>query len=68
MANFEFASIVRGMNSVAHADEHTAALAVPEIFEGVDTTIREADVLAFGMVVIEVCLRTFPHLVLKVDR
>ena len=68
MADFGFASIVRGMNSAAQATEYTAAWAAPEIVEGADTVTREADVFAFGMVVIEVCLRTFPHLVLKVDR
>ena len=41
--------------------------AAPEITEGVDTITWEADVFAFGMVVIEVCLRALPHLVLEVN-
>ena len=67
MTNFEFASIVRGTSSIAQTTEYTAAWAAPEIIEGVDKVTREADVFAFGMVVIEVCPRTLPHLVLKVD-
>ena len=55
------------MNSAAQATEYSAAWAAPEIVEGVDTVTREADVFAFGMVVIEVCPRALPHLVLKVD-
>jgi len=67
LANFEFASIVRGMNFAEQATEYTATWAAPEIVEGVDIVTREADVFAFGMVVIEVCHRALPHLVLKVD-
>ena len=48
-------------------DEYTAAWAAPEILEGADTITREADVFAFGMVVVEVCPRALPHLVLEVD-
>ena len=55
------------MNSAAQATEYSAAWATPEIIEGADTVTREADVFAFGMVVIEVCPRALPHLVLKVD-
>ena len=53
------------MNSAAQANEYAAAWDAPEIFEGVDTTTREADVFDFGMVIIEVCPRALPHLVLK---
>ena len=53
------------MNSAAQANEYTAAWATPEIVEGADTVAREADVFAFGTVVIEVCPGALPHLVLK---
>ena len=55
------------MNFAEQATEYTATWAAPEIVEGVDIVTREADVFAFGMVVIEVCHRALPHLVLKVD-
>jgi len=47
--------------------KRTTAWAAPELLKGVDTATREADVFAYGMVVIEVCHRALPHLVLKVD-
>ena len=53
------------MNSAAQATEYSAAWAAPEIVEGADTVTREADVFDFGMVIIEVCPRALPHLVLK---
>ena len=68
MTNFEFPSIVREMNSVTQANEYTATWAAPEILEGADAMTREADVFAFGMVVIEVCPRVSPYLVLEVHR
>ena len=53
--NFEFASIARGVNLATQAGEYTVAWAAPEILKGADTIFtREADVFAFGMVVIEV--------------
>ena len=67
MANFGFALIVRGTNFAAQVNEYAAAWAAPEIVEGADTVTREADVFAFGMVVIEVGPHALPHLVLKVD-
>ena len=67
LTNLEFPSIVRGMNSVTQAIEYTAAWAAPEILKGVDTITREADVFAFGMVVIEVCPRILLHPVSEVD-
>ena len=53
------------MESATQENRYTAAWATPEILEGAETITREADVLAFGMVVIEVCPRALPHLVLK---
>ena len=46
---------------------YAAAWVAPEILEGTNTISREADVFAFGMVVIEVCPRALPHLVLEVE-
>ena len=46
---------------------YTAAWAAPEILEGINTMTREADVFAFGMVVIEVSPRTLLRLVLEVE-
>jgi len=51
------------MNPATQANEYTAAWTAPEILAGADTTTREADVFAFGMVVIEVCPHHLPHLV-----
>ena len=53
------------MNS--RANEYIAAWAAPEILEGLGKTAPQADVFAFSMVVIEVCPRPLPHLVLEVD-
>jgi len=55
------------MNSVTQANEYTTAWAAPEILKGADTITREADVFAFGMVVMEVCPRALLHLSLAVD-
>ena len=65
--NFEFASIVRGTTSATQANECTNH-AAPEVLEEAGTITQEADVFAFGMVVIEVCPRALPHLALKVDK
>ena len=54
MTDFELASTVRGTNSVTQENRHTAEWIAPEILEGTDTITREADVFAFGMVVMEV--------------
>ena len=43
------------------------AWAAPEVLEGSGTITREADVFAFGMVVIEVGLDALPHLALEVE-
>jgi len=64
LTNFEFASIIRGMNSATQVNEFATAWTAPEIVGGADTITREADVFAFGMVVIEVCPGHSPHLVL----
>ena len=48
------------------ADEYAVAWAAPEILEGADAITREVDVFAFSMVVMEVCLRALPHLMLEV--
>lgn len=54
------------MNSVTN--EYTATWAAPEIPNGADTITREADVFAFGMVVIEVCPFALLYPTLKVER
>ena len=59
LADFGLASIVYGMNSV-HATKsqgYTVRWAAPEILQRADKITREADIFAFGMVVIEVGLR-----------
>jgi len=55
------------MNSVVQTNEYAATWAAPEILEGTSTMTWKADVFAFGMVVIEVCTRALPYLVLEVD-
>jgi len=55
------------MGSATQAEEHTAAWAAPEILGGADAMTREADVFAFGMVVIEVCSRPLLHPVSKLE-
>ena len=54
MTDFELASIVRGTNFVTQENGYAVAWTAPEILEGADTITREADVFAFGMVVMEV--------------
>ena len=67
LTNFEFTSIVRWVNPATSANEYTAAWAAPEILEGGDGITREADVFAFGMVVVEVSRGVLGDLVLGVD-
>ena len=55
------------MNSASWANEYTAPWAAPETLVGAGTTTQEADVFAFGMVVIEVCPRHLPHLVSEAE-
>ena len=68
LTDFEFASIVRGMNSATQVNGYTAAWTAPEILEGTDAITREADVFAFGMAVIEVGPHTLPSPVSEVER
>ena len=42
---------------VTKSQGYTVRWAAPEILKRVEKTTREADIFAFGMVVIEVCLR-----------
>lgn len=69
LTDFGLALIVRGMHSalVTQTKGYTAAWAAPEILEGADKIAREADMFAFGMVVIEVGSCTSSHLVLQVE-
>ena len=55
------------MNSPGQENGYITAWAAPEVLEGTGTITREADVFAFGMVVIEVNLCALPHLVLEVE-
>ena len=54
------------MNSATQVNGYTAAWTAPEILEGAGTITREADVFAFGMVVIEVSRRFLSPLALEV--
>ena len=67
LTDFEFSSIIHGMNSATQGTGYSAVLAVPEILEGADTITREADVFAFSMVTVEVGPRALPHLALEAE-
>ena len=67
LTDFEFSSIVHGMNSVAQKSECTTVWAAPEILNGAGTITLEADVFAFGMVMIEVGLHALPYLVSEIE-
>jgi len=54
LTDFGFPSIVPGVNPVTQEKGYTAARTAPEILEGAYAITQEADVFAFGMVVIEV--------------
>ena len=54
------------MDSPAQVSGYAAAWTAPEILEEAGGITREADVFAFGMVVMEVGLRAWPLLVLEV--
>lgn len=56
MTDFGFTSVVRGINSVLVAEVrgYSPRWAAPEVLECGDRYTREADIFAFGMVVIEV--------------
>ena len=65
MTDFGFTSVVRGTNSVlvTEVQGYTARWAAPEVLRNGDKNTREADVFAFGMVVVEVstCLPGFEY-------
>ena len=61
LADFELPSIVHEVNSTELENGYTTGLAAPEILEGADAITPEADVFAFGMVVIEVNPCLFSH-------
>ena len=56
MTDFGFASVVRGLNSVLVSGVQGFSLvwAAPEVIRGNCVNTQEADVYAFGIVVIEV--------------
>ncbi|KAF9779311.1 CNH domain-containing protein [Thelephora terrestris] len=56
LTDFGFTSVVRGVNSVlvTEVQGYSARWAAPEVLGNGDKNTREADVFAFGMVVIEV--------------
>ena len=53
---------------VTRVQGYTPGWAAPEVIEGGDRITPEADVFAFGMVVVEVRPCIFPHPVLGVKR
>jgi len=59
LTDFGLASIVRGINSalVTQPQGYTVGWAAPETLMGVDETTQEADIFAFGTVVMEVSIR-----------
>ena len=61
MTDFGLASVVRGMNSVLVTlpQGYTPGWAAPEVLLGEEKITREADMFAFGMVVIEVGFHTW---------
>jgi len=69
LTDFGLTSIVRRLNSVlvTPVKGYTEAWAAPEVLEKGDKATPEADIFAFGMVVIEVCPRVFQSLVLEVE-
>lgn len=64
LTDFGFTSVVRGVDSVlvTKVQGYTPRWAAPEVLASGDRNTREADIFAFGMVVIEVglCTRTAP--------
>jgi len=65
LTDFGLTSIVRGLNSVlaTPVKGYTEAWAAPEVLEKGDKATSEADIFAFGMVVIEVGPRASQNLV-----
>lgn len=70
LADFGFASVVREPNSapVTRVEGYTPRWAAPEVLESGDRCTREADVFAFGMVVVEVCSLVSQHLMSRRNR
>ena len=68
LTDFGLTSIVRGLNSVlaTPVKGYTEAWAAPEVLEKGDKATPEADIFAFGMVVIEVSPRATQNLLLEV--
>ena len=66
LTDFGLASVVRGLNSVhvTRVKGYTEAWAAPEVLEKGDKATPEADIFAFGMVIIEVGPRASPYLAL----
>ncbi|KAF9789636.1 kinase-like domain-containing protein [Thelephora terrestris] len=62
LTDFGFTSVVRGVNSVlvTEVQGYSARWAAPEVLENGDQNTREADVFAFGMIVIEVFTGSHP--------
>jgi hypothetical protein len=56
VTDFGFASVVRGLNSVliSEVQGYTARWAAPEVLRNGDRNTQEADIFAYGMVVVEV--------------
>ena len=69
MTDFGLTSVVRGLNSVlvTKVKGYTEAWAAPEVLERGDKATPEADIFAFGMVVIEVGPSASPYPVLDVE-
>ena len=61
VAGFELPTIVHEVSSAELENGYTVALAAPEVLEGADAITPEADIFAFGMVVIEVDPCPFSH-------
>ena len=70
LTDFGFASVVRGMNSVLVTEVlgYSSRWAAPEVLKRGDKNTCEADVFAFGMVVIEVCPYLPRHLLCGAEK
>ncbi|KAF9648576.1 kinase-like protein [Thelephora ganbajun] len=62
LTDFGLASVVRGLNSilVTQVQGYSVRWAAPEVLEKGDKNTREADIFAFGMVVIEAFTGKYP--------
>ena len=63
LTDFGLASIARGTNTVnvTQPQGYTPGWAAPELLMGADEITQEADMFAFGTVVIEVGVRNLPR-------